>query len=255
MAPHVPLEAFDGLEQYTHVWLVFVFHVNTNLARQLQSGRAAGVTIKGAFTPVTFVSQSANSLVVYLSALGFGAVVESGSGSIVVPDWTGHIYNVLHEQSWLCPTRVKQRREAGWVVPMHCIRNCVSCQSTGRRPGRGRKGNRTAGATSSAADAIHSAPSSDALEVGGASEAVEEEGLGEEGLEEEGLEEEGLGDVEAAGPGHPPPKFNVPAKVKPPRLGGAKLGEDRVTFCVCMCVYVCVCMPLCVLVSVCFFAS
>jgi hypothetical protein len=47
MESHVPLEAFEGLEQYTHVWLVFVFHVNTNLARQLQSGRAPGLALKG----------------------------------------------------------------------------------------------------------------------------------------------------------------------------------------------------------------
>jgi hypothetical protein len=94
MAPHVPLEAFDGLEQYTHVWLVFVFHVNTNLARQLQSGRAAGVAIKGAFTPVTFVPQSANSLVVCLSARGFGAMVEGGSGSVLFPDLS-HVYHFI----------------------------------------------------------------------------------------------------------------------------------------------------------------
>jgi hypothetical protein len=82
------------------------------------------------------------------------------------------------------------------------------------------------------------------VELDGASEVVEEEGLGEEG-----------GDAEAAGPGQPPPKFNVPAKVKPPRLGGAKLGEDPVPFCVCacvcLCVLVCACVCLCVLVCAC----
>lgn len=39
LSSQVPAETLDGLEDFSHVWLVFVFHLNTNLHSGLYSGR------------------------------------------------------------------------------------------------------------------------------------------------------------------------------------------------------------------------
>ena len=47
----VPPPAFEDLDQFSHVWLIFVFHLNTNVSTLIQSNSERGFTI-----PVTLVS-------------------------------------------------------------------------------------------------------------------------------------------------------------------------------------------------------
>jgi len=35
LAPHVPEAALEGLTEFSHVWVLYVFHENTNLACRL----------------------------------------------------------------------------------------------------------------------------------------------------------------------------------------------------------------------------
>ncbi len=42
LAPHVPAAALEGLDEFSHVWVLYVFHANTNLGERL--GEAARAT-------------------------------------------------------------------------------------------------------------------------------------------------------------------------------------------------------------------
>ena len=39
LAPHVPAAALEGLDEFSHVWVLYIFHANTNLGERL--GEAA----------------------------------------------------------------------------------------------------------------------------------------------------------------------------------------------------------------------
>ncbi|EFJ52642.1 hypothetical protein VOLCADRAFT_102619 [Volvox carteri f. nagariensis] len=40
LAPNIPVACLEGLEQYSHCWVLYVFHANTDLAKYLSSNRA-----------------------------------------------------------------------------------------------------------------------------------------------------------------------------------------------------------------------
>jgi tRNA (Thr-GGU) A37 N-methylase len=48
---HYPKDSLDGLQEYSHVWLIYVFHANTNTARrtkeQTSSVRAKVLRVHG----------------------------------------------------------------------------------------------------------------------------------------------------------------------------------------------------------------
>jgi len=41
LAPHVPAAALEGLADFSHVWVLYVFHANTNLAERLGAQAAS----------------------------------------------------------------------------------------------------------------------------------------------------------------------------------------------------------------------
>jgi tRNA-Thr(GGU) m(6)t(6)A37 methyltransferase TsaA len=47
LAPHIPAASLEGLEEYSHIWLVFVFHANANkrFAPKVEPPRAQGAKI------------------------------------------------------------------------------------------------------------------------------------------------------------------------------------------------------------------
>ena len=47
LAPHVPAAALEGLEEFSHVWVLYVFHANTNLGERLgEAARASSAMAK-----------------------------------------------------------------------------------------------------------------------------------------------------------------------------------------------------------------
>jgi tRNA (Thr-GGU) A37 N-methylase len=47
LAPHVPAAALEGLEEFSHVWVLYVFHANTNLGERLgEAARASSALAK-----------------------------------------------------------------------------------------------------------------------------------------------------------------------------------------------------------------
>jgi len=47
LSPRVPASALEGLEEFTHCWIVYVFHENTDLARTLGSNANKKTTVRG----------------------------------------------------------------------------------------------------------------------------------------------------------------------------------------------------------------
>ena len=47
LAPHVPAAALEGLEEFSHVWVLYIFHANTNLGERLgEAARASSAMAK-----------------------------------------------------------------------------------------------------------------------------------------------------------------------------------------------------------------
>ena len=46
LAPHVPPAALEGLEEFSHVWVLYVFHANTNLGERLGDAARASIAAK-----------------------------------------------------------------------------------------------------------------------------------------------------------------------------------------------------------------
>jgi tRNA (Thr-GGU) A37 N-methylase len=69
LAPHVPAAALEGLDEFSHVWVLYIFHANTNLGERL--GEAARASSAMAKVHVRVASLLCAHVVL---ARGFGAV-------------------------------------------------------------------------------------------------------------------------------------------------------------------------------------